>query len=157
MTSLYPSGTPHIHLPNVGGSNGTVLENHANCCSTPYLLTFDVAVDIISFDYMGTGQVSSFVTNAPGAGSAGLIDSASWFTVDVATMVNQPSDFLNITQILWFQTSGSLKLDNIEYNVVGPTTAPIPEPSTLLLLGSGLRSEERRVGKECRSRWSPYH
>src|ERR1051326_2327824 len=23
--------------------------------------------------------------------------------------------------------------------------------------GSNLRSEERRVGKECRSRWSPYH
>ena len=22
---------------------------------------------------------------------------------------------------------------------------------------SGFRSEERRVGKECRSRWSPYH
>src|SRR3972149_4747232 len=22
---------------------------------------------------------------------------------------------------------------------------------------SGMRSEERRVGKECRSRWSPYH
>ena len=24
-------------------------------------------------------------------------------------------------------------------------------------LASQLRSEERRVGKECRSRWSPYH
>ena len=23
--------------------------------------------------------------------------------------------------------------------------------------GRGIRSEERRVGKECRSRWSPYH
>ena len=23
--------------------------------------------------------------------------------------------------------------------------------------GNPLRSEERRVGKECRSRWSPYH
>src|ERR1017187_10225188 len=23
--------------------------------------------------------------------------------------------------------------------------------------GGGRRSEERRVGKECRSRWSPYH
>ena len=23
--------------------------------------------------------------------------------------------------------------------------------------GAFLRSEERRVGKECRSRWSPYH
>ena len=25
------------------------------------------------------------------------------------------------------------------------------------LPGSPSRSEERRVGKECRSRWSPYH
>ena len=24
-------------------------------------------------------------------------------------------------------------------------------------LFAGIRSEERRVGKECRSRWSPYH
>src|SRR3989475_10250001 len=24
-------------------------------------------------------------------------------------------------------------------------------------IGAGGRSEERRVGKECRSRWSPYH
>ena len=27
----------------------------------------------------------------------------------------------------------------------------------LLIAGAQLRSEERRVGKECRSRWSPYH
>src|SRR3989454_4330797 len=26
-----------------------------------------------------------------------------------------------------------------------------------LVVGVPLRSEERRVGKECRSRWSPYH
>src|SRR5258707_15117904 len=26
-----------------------------------------------------------------------------------------------------------------------------------LLAGPHMRSEERRVGKECRSRWSPYH
>ena len=25
------------------------------------------------------------------------------------------------------------------------------------LFGNPVRSEERRVGKECRSRWSPYH
>src|SRR3712207_8241377 len=29
-------------------------------------------------------------------------------------------------------------------------------PSSVALTTSG-RSEERRVGKECRSRWSPYH
>src|SRR3712207_1309551 len=26
-----------------------------------------------------------------------------------------------------------------------------------IIMGIGTRSEERRVGKECRSRWSPYH
>ena len=30
-----------------------------------------------------------------------------------------------------------------------PTASELPE--------NLLRSEERRVGKECRSRWSPYH
>src|SRR3712207_6928740 len=29
--------------------------------------------------------------------------------------------------------------------------------SAWALQGANLRSEERRVGKECRSRWSPYH
>ena len=27
----------------------------------------------------------------------------------------------------------------------------------IIFLGEEIRSEERRVGKECRSRWSPYH
>ena len=30
-------------------------------------------------------------------------------------------------------------------------------PETLEILKKWGRSEERRVGKECRSRWSPYH
>ena len=29
--------------------------------------------------------------------------------------------------------------------------------STLKAARGNIRSEERRVGKECRSRWSPYH
>src|SRR2546426_12038190 len=33
--------------------------------------------------------------------------------------------------------------------------ASVETPGTLYLFD--LRSEERRVGKECRSRWSPYH
>ena len=32
-----------------------------------------------------------------------------------------------------------------------------PEELALLLWQVLKRSEERRVGKECRSRWSPYH
>src|SRR6266498_6081340 len=33
---------------------------------------------------------------------------------------------------------------------------PSPNGTIRNILG-GVRSEERRVGKECRSRWSPYH
>src|SRR5258708_252491 len=41
----------------------------------------------------------------------------------------------------------------------------VPEPELQLVVATrleevaavGVRSEERRVGKECRSRWSPYH
>src|SRR2546422_5587852 len=49
---------------------------------------------------------------------------------------------------------------------IGPSTGSVTRimKRTIGLYGSGLthestarRSEERRVGKECRSRWSPYH
>ena len=35
----------------------------------------------------------------------------------------------------------------------------LPKDPVMLLsfVNTQLRSEERRVGKECRSRWSPYH
>src|SRR3989442_15369538 len=41
---------------------------------------------------------------------------------------------------------------NVEntYYLLGSVVGPHPYPTIV-------RSEERRVGKECRSRWSPYH
>src|SRR2546427_12110981 len=36
-------------------------------------------------------------------------------------------------------------------------TAPLGFNNTFAILVRRARSEERRVGKECRSRWSPYH
>ena len=40
-----------------------------------------------------------------------------------------------------------------------PTCSPmIGQPfDTMIVASTDKRSEERRVGKECRSRWSPYH
>ena len=35
-----------------------------------------------------------------------------------------------------------------------PRAGPAPATATMITAN---RSEERRVGKECRSRWSPYH
>src|SRR3712207_4977575 len=58
------------------------------------------------------------------------------------------------------------------YDIVTVIEAPDDESATSMLLELGMagnlrtttlraydreRSEERRVGKECRSRWSPYH
>ena len=61
-----------------------------------------------------------------------------------------------------------LQLKTIDGMGTRPTTDRIKEtlfnminndmPQAVFLdLFSGSRSEERRVGKECRSRWSPYH
>ena len=36
-------------------------------------------------------------------------------------------------------------------------TKELQEVMAVVLIDEQLRSEERRVGKECRSRWSPYH
>ena len=46
-----------------------------------------------------------------------------------------------------------------------PLENVVVKPDVVVILGKAkqifnlivLRSEERRVGKECRSRWSPYH
>src|SRR5437588_8019320 len=42
----------------------------------------------------------------------------------------------------------------LAHPAIGPNWGPAVH-NTLLL--AGFRSEERRVGKECRSRWWPYH
>src|SRR3712207_9346601 len=51
---------------------------------------------------------------------------------------------------LLFDDSTCANLSNIVLNLF----SGIPIPVSLIDI---LRSEERRVGKECRSRWSPYH
>ena len=39
----------------------------------------------------------------------------------------------------------------------GPDEDDKPQVAIIGTTGGEARSEERRVGKECRSRWSPYH
>ena len=43
--------------------------------------------------------------------------------------------------------------------VTSPVTLPVKFPVNVpaMVPFPVIRSEERRVGKECRSRWSPYH
>ena len=60
-----------------------------------------------------------------------------------------------------FSGTGFVNGDNVVGSSVQWTvTAPAAGTATIALRyanGTTARSEERRVGKECRSRWSPYH
>ena len=51
----------------------------------------------------------------------------------------------------------TLEADKALCDSAGVDVVFAPSPDTMYGSGNRLRSEERRVGKECRSRWSPYH
>ena len=67
----------------------------------------------------------------------------------------KPDDYLSITQVV--DENGS------EQDIISTGLLIVDEHQqrvaiTDIVSNTGqLRSEERRVGKECRSRWSPYH
>ena len=51
-----------------------------------------------------------------------------------------------------YAVHGGVSLKGLLYAPKGPGKFPL-----VIAIHGGGRSEERRVGKECRSRWSPYH
>ena len=61
------------------------------------------------------------------------------------------SKISEMTRESWIESTfpewGTWLVEDIENEVVAPENVAM----------WWLRSEERRVGKECRSRWSPYH
>ena len=59
-------------------------------------------------------------------------------------------DVNNIEKKVWAYIKANNMLEDCSNAVVGVSGGA---DSVCLML----RSEERRVGKECRSRWSPYH
>src|SRR2546421_2601829 len=61
--------------------------------------------------------------------------------------------YLALTHRLWTATIGQSKTPLSAEFIRSSTAFELPERS----MAVDSRSEERRVGKECRSRWSPYH
>ena len=57
---------------------------------------------------------------------------------------------------LYIATDGSeMPAEIVELHEIEVETIPVETIETTVV--GEERSEERRVGKECRSRWSPYH
>src|SRR3712207_8077043 len=61
-------------------------------------------------------------------------------------------DGVSASQNEALQLQNQLKAIGVKVDIVN-----VPAADFSTTLSSKSRSEERRVGKECRSRWSPYH
>ena len=70
-------------------------------------------------------------------------------------LLPQREDMLPAKPVVWLHTTwegGDFPSKRAPY-----TESMLETYKTNILAAMLLRSEERRVGKECRSRWSPYH
>src|ERR1044071_8369332 len=107
--------------------------------SVPLTIT---SASSVTPDTASTGAtVTSFVPSMPVPLAAGVKADLVWgFTVTAGSV---PGD------ILQFRTDAERTL--AFSNKLTVDAAPLTITATALV-----RSEERRVGKECRSRWSPY-
>ena len=55
-----------------------------------------------------------------------------------------------------YQRADAFLFGRRTYEIFAGSWGVMPDPGSNPI-AAALRSEERRVGKECRSRWSPYH
>ena len=83
-----------------------------------------------------------------------LVNCVSWSSDNSISKIGNRVFVTIGVQITSEQSSGSLIITNIAKTYY-PKNAYVRANATGGT--SGNRSEERRVGKECRSRWSPYH
>src|SRR5258708_1023287 len=95
-------------------------------------------------------------------GAYGLFYSTIDFQIDyVVTALNEINGFRQIAQVLTTLNAANPGAVNGPINIFttlrNQGIIGIPTPQRPIQASDLQRSEERRVGKECRSRWSPYH
>ena len=111
---------------------------------------------------MGVGQSNDFVYYY----TANSVSELNWEMIAIAMDINDSSTVVS-TPHIQIQSSPSnvpvVLINSMPTAVtkgqsnVFPLSLTISHPDTSSNSAPIRRSEERRVGKECRSRWSPYH
>ena len=95
------------------------------------------------------GQRLAYVVSGPDGGPQIHVRwIASGRSAQVATLEQAPGD------LAWSPDGKSLAITMLTPGEPAKLAAPLARPEGAKWAA---RSEERRVGKECRSRWSPYH
>ena len=77
------------------------------------------------------------------------------FIIKTLQKVGIEGSYLNIIKAIYDKPTANIIL-NVEKQSISSKIRNKTRMSTLTTIIQH-RSEERRVGKECRSRWSPYH
>ena len=127
---------------------------------TSLLFTLILAVSVV-FTGCGNGRKDSTTkgttenNNASATTEDNLVDDAEDAVDDVADGVGDAVDDIAISQIRdWYNRRRYIRTCSYCPNF---TFQDNNESYERLVSDFYARSEERRVGKECRSRWSPYH
>ena len=113
-------------------------------------------------------RVADGYTNAKGQAVEGLSGGFQFCRLSAEPLFNADGQirsdvkFAQLAEFVWFAETGTGFTGTADSPLLG-----VHEGRAIYLLynsilkdkslGGQLRSEERRVGKECRSRWSPYH
>jgi len=102
-------------------------------------------------------SVDFAVHDVPNIKDATAIAAGAWHSMalrrDGTVVVWGFNGFGNLADATPLRRSVPTQIPNVS-NVVGVSAGA---QHTVVVTGDGARSEEHRVGKECRSRWSPYH
>src|SRR2546426_226661 len=76
----------------------------------------------------------------------------------LATAFDRAGNVIPTVRVIWSSNNRAVASVDNDGTVTGVAGGiAIIEARVASRRGSAARSEERRVGKECRSRWSPYH
>ena len=132
------------------------------------------SIETLDWQEISVSQFTDHVTNAlrcndfvAGPNSAGSFYILSYYTLLWKTWskcpareIHSPSGMLQILDISWTSTKYRpiCVLPNSKsspWYTFGNNSMALFK--SLTIKSTVARSEERRVGKECRSRWSPYH
>src|SRR2546426_11892062 len=111
------------------------------------LMALAVSIGVLIAVWVKVGAMASLAV------PAGIVAWACFFAAGGKITGLQKTIASTLSGVVWVWLAmtliGAMGMGNIAWIIIGVVA--------FLLVIQSKRSEERRVGKECRSRWSPYH